>query len=96
MMDLAVDICTVFYRDVLVDNITFDVAARYDRYVDAANRAYDTATYENVLGSDLAMYDALNVNDHSAGTNIAVDGSIDLQLPAGEKIALDHHIAGDD
>lgn len=96
MMNLAVDISTVFDCDVLVDNITFDVATGYDRHVDAADWTNDAATHKYIFCSHLAVYDALNVDDHGTGADVAIDGSVDLQLTAGQKSTFDHHIGGDD
>jgi len=96
MMNLAVDISTVFDCDVLVDDITFDVATGHDRHVDTADWANDTAAHKYILCSHLAMHDALNVNDHGTGADVTIDGSVDLQFTASQKITFDHHIGGDD
>ena len=73
-----------------------DVAAGIDMHVDAPDRPDDSASNQHLFGDDFAMHHALGINNDGVRSDVAVDGAVDLNLPATDQAAFDHHVFGDD
>ena len=92
--DHPIDIGAIFDGDRLVEDIAFNLRARIEVDMDAANWPDHPAADEYLFGNKFALNKPVHVDDTGFGANRAIDRAINMQFSGSRNIALNGHILG--
>ena len=87
-LDRTLELGTRLDRDIFVDDIAFDPRGCGKAYLETAQAADHTAINHDIVGRNLTLDGCAFPDSQQVGADITLDGTLDLDITAGDYIAL--------
>ena len=91
-LDRALEVGAALDGDGLVDDVALAARRGREPHLEPAQPAGDAAVHDHLLGDHLALDRGALADDQGVGADVALDDALDLDVAAGQHVALDRQV----